>query len=295
MPRTRSYRAFSLAGATVLGLACVLPTPAAARAVDDDSGPGPGMATADDGANPWDSLAQVAPGTRPAGSPDSTAKPRPSAPSADKRPAPPEPATELLTKAAESASPSSNQLASLMGDQSESRGSEPLAGAPNMFGDFFNNLGGSVFAFGSSFNNARADLPLAAGCRRVKIAEDDNALPQDRVFFTYNHFQDALQAESSFGGVAPFSRNFSVDCYTIGVEKTFFDRCSSIELRMPLAGRTDFSTPDFDVSGGDVGNLAVIVKRVVTAPAPLRRRSAWDRHAYGKRRHRIRHARCTPC
>ena len=32
---------------------------------------------------------------------------------------------------------------------------------------------------------------------------------------------------------------------------------------MPLAGRTDFSTPDFGVSGGDVGNLAVIVKRLV--------------------------------
>jgi hypothetical protein len=150
----------------------------------------------------------------------------------------------------------------LLGGPDYSRGSERLAGAPNMFGDFFNNLGGSVLAV-DGLQTAQADLPLAGGCRRVKIAEDDNALPQDRVFFLYNHFQNAFKAQSDLAGLGPFNRRFSVDRYTFGVEKTFHDNLWSVELRMPLAGRTEFLTPNFEVSGGYVGNLAVILKRLV--------------------------------
>ena len=136
-----------------------------------------------------------------------------------------------------------------------------------MFGDLFNNTGGSVGAFTTSGPpfTALADLPLAAASRRVKIAEDDNALPQDRVFFLYNHFENALDMHafpsSSRSSLA--ERSFSVDRYTLGVEKTLLDRCWSVELRMPLAGETDFSTPllspGFGVSGGSTGNLAVII------------------------------------
>jgi hypothetical protein len=152
--------------------------------------------------------------------------------------------------------PSPDLLASLFGANSPA--AEGLAGTPNMFGDFFNNLGGSVLADrvsgigGTGF----ADLPLAAGCRRVKIAEDDSAVPQDRVFFLYNHFQDSLD-------MARFrvERKFSVDRYTLGVEKTFLDDAWSAEWRMPVAGTTEFATPDFGVSGESTGNLAVIVKR----------------------------------
>jgi hypothetical protein len=263
MSLTHACRGLSAVGVIVVCLSCRWPV-ANASSADDFPSPDVGLATAGDGPNSDDSLAQVTPGTKSATPSDSTAKPRPSAKPAEKRVAPPESSPKPLPP--EPTSPPSNELASLLGDQNESRGSESLARTPNMFGNFFNNLGGSVIAtapgpFGTT--TAQADLPLAAGCRRVKIAEDDNALPQDRVFFLYNHFQDALHADADLGGVGPFSRNFSVDCYTFGLEKTFFDQKSSIEVRMPLAGRTDFSTPDFGVSGGNVGNLAVIVKRLV--------------------------------
>jgi len=134
-----------------------------------------------------------------------------------------------------------------------------------MFGDFFNNMGGCAIgtfspplAPSESFS---ANLPLAAASRRVKIAENDNALPQDRVFFLYNHFADALEINSNLDVTTPVDRRYSVDRYTFGLEKTFLDRCWSVELRMPLAGQTEFVTPDLGISGGSVGNLAVIVKR----------------------------------
>jgi hypothetical protein len=86
-------------------------------------------------------------------------------------------------------------------------------------------------------------------------------LPQDRVFFLYNHFQNALQAQSdlTFPGI---DRAFPVDRYTFGLEKTLGDNFSA-EIRMPLAGQTEFVTDRFEVSGGSVGNLAVIVKALL--------------------------------
>jgi hypothetical protein len=165
--------------------------------------------------------------------------------------------------------PPSNLLASLFGANAPP--AERLAGTPNMFGDFFNNVGGGLLAtdtLGGSFAGY-ADLPLAAGCRRVKIAENDSAVPQDRIFYMYNHFQDSLQADVVPSPIySPRTeRSLSVDRYTFGFEKTFFDGNWSAEMRMPIAGTTNFETPVINpgmgVEGGCVGNLAVIVKRSI--------------------------------
>jgi len=214
--------------------------------------------------DPDDSIAQVVPDTKastttpgPTTSPKSSVKPKTPPPKPPvRRPAeePSHPAEEPSRPAGEQPSP--NLLASMYGGNAPP--AERLAGTPNMFGDFFNNMGG-----GLRTSRAIADLPLAGASRREKVAEDDNALPQDRVFFLYNHFENALHMES---GIDPFmltDRSFSVDRYTFGLEKTFLDRCWSVELRMPLAGETDFSTPQFGVSGGSTGNLAVVVKRLL--------------------------------
>jgi hypothetical protein len=219
-----------------------------------------------------DSIAQAAPGVTsdvapgaktskapgPAVSPKTPSKPKTSPPKPPvRRPVeePLRPAEEPSLSTANQLSP--NLLASIYGGNAPA--AERLAGTPNMFGDFFNNMGGGVLVA-----PGYADLPLAAASRRVKIAENDNALPQDRVFFLYNHFENALQMSSApFGRVPSTERSFSVDRYTFGLEKRFLNDCWSVELRMPLAGRTEFLTPAFGVSGGSTGNLAVIVKRAV--------------------------------
>jgi hypothetical protein len=150
-------------------------------------------------------------------------------------------------------------LAALFRRTPQSRPSDRLAGTPSMFGDFF-NIGGDVFVNLGGVA-AQADLPLAAGCRRMKACEDNQALTRDRVFLWYNRFDDALDATV----VAPSAtaESFAVDRFTLGFEKTLLDGHWSIELRMPFADDLQFATADFGVSGGSVGNLAVFLKRML--------------------------------
>jgi hypothetical protein len=133
-----------------------------------------------------------------------------------------------------------------------------------MFGDFFG--GGTITATSVLLPGTAAGvLPTAGGARRFKIAENNKPFPQDRVFFMYNHFHNALETEVSgvFGGPAP--DDFSVDRYTFGIEKTLCDGLWSVELRTPFVGRYEEETPGFEVSGGKVGNLSVVLKRLLCA------------------------------
>lgn len=159
--------------------------------------------------------------------------------------------------------PEPELLSFLFGSSADSRPTQRLAGTPNMFGDYFNNVGGQVAVTNALGGTAVADLPLAAGCRRVKVAENDKALTMDRVYFLYNHFQNALGVDAHDYNAGAVARKFSVDRYTLGFEKTLFDGLWSVELRMPLAGQTEYLAPGFGVAGGNAGNLAVIVKRMI--------------------------------
>lgn len=137
-----------------------------------------------------------------------------------------------------------------------------LASVPNMLGDF-----------GMPFPNAIVDtakgdtllsLPLAGAGLRGKVSENNKALPMDRVYFQYNHFHNAGGVDFDITTSGDEFANH-VDRYTVGLEKTFWDRLWSVDLRMPFAGSQDFSQYGLDVSGGCVGNLDVIVKRLLTA------------------------------
>jgi hypothetical protein len=211
-----------------------------------------------------DSLAQAGPSTKAPSVPGPAVSPKP--PTKSKLPPPKPPVSqpaETPSRPTESQPPQTNPVSSIFGGNAPP--AEHLAGTPNMFGDFFNNMGGCVSGvFSPPLSTSEyfsANLPLAAASRRVKVAEDDNALPQDRVFFLYNHFENALEMNSHLDVITPNERSFSVDRYTFGFEKTLLNRCWSIELRMPLSGETDFLTPDLGISGGNIGNLAVIIKR----------------------------------
>ena len=157
--------------------------------------------------------------------------------------------------------PRAESLESLLGGPEESAPSDRLAGTPNMFGDFLPH--GIGLSASDIFASANASIPVAGGCRRVKIAENNGPLPQDRVYFLYNHFENALQADASQFRVGPAMRGYAIDRYSFGFEKTFLDRRWSAELRMPLCSQMEFDTPNFGVQGGSVGNLALILKRKV--------------------------------
>jgi len=244
MSRTNVFGGFFLLG---VALAVVWAFPANAGAGRlSDSGSATALSAQSD--ELW--LAGMAPA--PAPEPDGAA-PDGAAPAA-----PPDEGPAEIPPAAAAPPPTNQGLyAMLLGRGPQAGPSPRLAGVPNMFGDFF-NLGGNLV---SSDPDGVAPFPLAGASRRVKVAENNKALPMDRVHFIYNHFHHALEYTGPDLAGDPVSRVFDVDRFTIAVEKTLFGGLYSVEVRMPFAGEVDFDTGDFGVFGGDVGNLAVLLKR----------------------------------
>lgn len=107
---------------------------------------------------------------------------------------------------------------------------------------------------------ATTDLPLAGGARRMKVAANNRALPQDRIIFQYQLYANALNADASRFNVGPDSRTIDLHQYTIGFEKTFADGLASIDIRMPFTNQLDLATPNFGVDGGTIGNLNAKLK-----------------------------------
>ncbi len=131
-----------------------------------------------------------------------------------------------------------------------------LASVPNMFGDYFGPS--EQIRVGGNFDSL-ADLPLTGGAARLRIAENNKALPMDRVYFMYHHFQNAMTTDHS--QASPNTLDQSVDRYTVGMERTFADGLWSVDVRIPFFEPYQFSSGTFAVSGGGVGNLDVVLKR----------------------------------
>jgi hypothetical protein len=112
---------------------------------------------------------------------------------------------------------------------------------------------------------ATTDLPLAGGARRMKVAANNRALPQDRVIFQYQMFVSALSADASRFNVGPDSRTINLHQYTIGFEKTFAEGMASIDVRMPFTNQLELATPNFGAEGGQIGNLNVKLKAALFA------------------------------
>ncbi len=122
-------------------------------------------------------------------------------------------------------------------------------------GDFF---GGGAFVSGPSWGGQQIILPVAGGDRRYKLSENTSPIPMDRVFFTYNVFDDAVV--DSNGNPIDLNR------YLFGAEKTFNDGKFSLTVRVPIAngadsqqiqdGRTLYQANEF-------GNLSLTAKRLL--------------------------------
>jgi len=154
--------------------------------------------------------------------------------------------------------------------RSSSSAYQRLARVPNMFGDSLPPCGDvDIFQnLGEGGPTHTVAIPCPGGGGATKIAENDKALPVDRVFFYYNGFHNAFTIDSdddSPGGV----NDLNFHRYTIGFEKTFNEKQNSFEIRMPLTSGFD-SSGDFDsfintpgLEMGEVGNLAFVLKHVL--------------------------------
>lgn len=88
---------------------------------------------------------------------------------------------------------------------------------------------------------------------RVRMQDNNSALPQDRVYLDYNYFHNARFTENGFG----------INRLTPGIERTFCGGMASIECRIPVAATLNSETTfgeGFDTSNVEFGNLTIAPK-----------------------------------
>lgn len=149
------------------------------------------------------------------------------------------------------------------GIDATSPSADSLRSVPEVFDHLWVGLKSLSFRSGSF--PLRADVPLASGLRRAKIAENSKALPMDRVFFNYNRFSNTLT-----GSLDGASRERSLSSFTLGYENSFASGLWSIEARAPFAldDSLTFDLPGppgtvFQASAGELGNLSLFLKSLV--------------------------------
>lgn len=88
---------------------------------------------------------------------------------------------------------------------------------------------------------------------RVRIQDNNSALPQDRLYFDYNYFHNARFSSNGFG----------VNRIVPGIEKTVLGGMGSIEVRVPMAvtlnSEMSFGAP-IDTSNFEMGNVTITPK-----------------------------------
>lgn len=142
-----------------------------------------------------------------------------------------------------------------------------FSGAPNMMGDLLRAYRGITFSYLQAGDFAVANTSGTVNFRNSKVAENNSAIPRDRISFRYNYFKEALQVDGlkaspelgprirqtpntpfrQFHQVQPASKSYNVHLYTFGLEKTFLDNMASIEVRLPFARTID---SDLTLSSG---------------------------------------------
>ena len=135
-------------------------------------------------------------------------------------------------------------------------------GVPSMIGDFFGG-GFSYLQFpGSGFTNGtvgqNAIIAAAGGDRQLKWAENNSPFPQNRVFFNYHHFHNAV--------IGADSLEHNLDRFTFGIEKTFLGGDASFEVRVPFASTVTSSPSIFDTSrvmDTEFGNISFALKALL--------------------------------
>src|SRR4029079_49151 len=88
-------------------------------------------------------------------------------------------------------------------------------------------------------------------------SENNSPIPRDRVFMTYNHFQNAIPYYGNPNQI------INVDRYMPGIEKTFWNGMASLELRTPICSTQTTNLDLVDENNlidGVFGNMTIAAK-----------------------------------
>ena len=92
--------------------------------------------------------------------------------------------------------------------------------------------------------NLDIEVPAAGGTvGRVKVSDDNNPLPRDRLIFNFDYFNN----------VPLIQDGFNVFRYNFGFEKTFLDQRASIQMLFPVASTVDST----NLTTGGAGEAAI--------------------------------------
>jgi len=138
------------------------------------------------------------------------------------------------------------------------------ASIPSMFGDFFGpDIQFTAIGFlpGQRF---LSDVTLggSGAGSRLKIGENNHASPTDRVYFMYQHFHNTIRADAD-PTLGQNLVSFSTNRYVIGLERTLLDGFWSVAVQTSFNGEHEFINGPFGVEGDSMGNLAIILKRLL--------------------------------
>ena len=125
--------------------------------------------------------------------------------------------------------------------------------SPGMIGDLFY----SSHFYGPATAMQGANVAVGGGDRILKISDNNNPLPQDRVFFNYHLFNNA--------GLDVNQEIQDINRFVFGIERTFWDDLISLEFRLPFTAGLDATQTRnvADTAGAEFGNLALAFKALV--------------------------------
>ncbi|WP_145048742.1 hypothetical protein [Lignipirellula cremea] len=146
---------------------------------------------------------------------------------------------------------------------------------PEMFGDYRRAGPTLVITPASGLLPALAtEIPVGAAISGLRAAENNHALPADRVWASFNYFSNAydVQTDGSFG-LTPTSRSQSLYRSVIAVEKLLDCGQTSLEVRMPFGSALNTTgvagaganVAGFGVESNSLGNLNLLLKRLMYA------------------------------
>lgn len=100
----------------------------------------------------------------------------------------------------------------------------------------------------------------------TRVAENNSAIPQDRVYFNYKFLNDVPVAKDQGANARDWDSDFSH--YELGLEKTLFDGNVSVELLLPFSyGPESANSSAVGIQGSDVElqNIAFGLKALLLA------------------------------
>jgi hypothetical protein len=110
----------------------------------------------------------------------------------------------------------------------------------------------------------RGASPIYAAARNLKISENQSPRPQDRVYFSFNYYNNVDNTVNR-RDLSPVTQ-MKVYQYLFGLEKTFNDGKGSIGFRVPLDTLTANSSPPGALStptSTSAGNFSIIAKYIL--------------------------------